>query len=828
MAAPPLKWKEGEGADIHLLRGGPESKKLSDALDLDPDQAAFVNFVPSILGNSSTDHGVEVTADVGIVKAGLHPSASFPKVNNFRLAAVFDDGAGNSDETAIRIHIHDSVKDIWLTPSTLSVHQGPDERRFTVLARFNDDGVGDITDWSGLTFHSNDETVVKLNGSVLQAVASSGSAPITANLTLLSPATDKTSPPATAFAEPSWAEVAKAAKVDFVAGKIVPNRADPDSTNPDSVKSVAESATNILFIGEGFRNEQRFDYRNIVNTIVRVMRGDEGAYAAAFQPFNLLKNSINYWTVFIPSREDGITVLGEHFIATLSRLIGALVLPSVRPADDATEWTFRELIHEVGLPIQADATRTLAQLATDWQQLFGPHVTEQRLAKMFQNEWNVIPFHSPLNERDSAFGMTIGHAPSADGDLSEIVEMHLNPRRTSISRFHEFVDNLEFGGFPLGARWKEDGPDSRLVCFVCLSDREAGMERGISGFFSASTGTNLRHLNLKISPNSGFDIETGPVKSTPRHLKASLVAHELAHAFSLADEYGDGAGTTLLNGSATVPGDINAQAKEAIAPAAGGNPPPFDVTKIHWLYPRITAAGVLSADLDASMISATGIRVPLRKRHGRQFAVNDVVRFWRSPVLLPASADLLTGMVFRVRGVENDAVTIVPVSVTAGSNATNDVDMNAFDGDLFLAHFSPGDKLSLIKPRRVDGSEVALVATPILEHIEVTNGPLNAPKDNPTAACVAAPSNGSVMTPTNLPGLSRIPRTKADIVGIYEGGVGHDCGVFRPAGRCRMRDNDVVTMPFCHVCRYVIVDTVDPSQHGELDKLYPEVSPLSP
>jgi hypothetical protein len=27
-------------------------------------------------------------------------------------------------------------------------------------------------------------------------------------------------------------------------------------------------------------------------------------------------------------------------------------------------------------------------------------------------------------------------------------------------------------------------------------------------------------------------------------------------------------------------------------------------------------------------------------------------------------------------------------------------------------------------------------------------------------------------------------------------------------------------VPFCHVCRYIIVDRVDPTKHGELDDIY--------
>jgi hypothetical protein len=81
------------------------------------------------------------------------------------------------------------------------------------------------------------------------------------------------------------------------------------------------------------------------------------------------------------------------------------------------------------------------------------------------------------------------------------------------------------------------------------------------------------------------------------------------------------------------------------------------------------------------------------------------------------------------------------------------------------------------------------------------------------------------MKPTNLPRLRTKPRVVHNIIGIYEGGGGHDCGVFRPAGHCKMRNSHDRTIPFCHVCRYIMVDTLDPTRHGELDKLYPLVAP---
>lgn len=109
MTAPPLRWKDDQSADIHLLRSGQESRRLIDGLDVDIGQADSVSFVPQFQGNTS-DHGIELQANVGILNAGLHPNPAFPRVNNFLVTAVFGDSAGHTDETEMRIHIHDTVK----------------------------------------------------------------------------------------------------------------------------------------------------------------------------------------------------------------------------------------------------------------------------------------------------------------------------------------------------------------------------------------------------------------------------------------------------------------------------------------------------------------------------------------------------------------------------------------------------------------------------------------------------------------------------------------------------------------------------------------------
>jgi hypothetical protein len=53
-----------------------------------------------------------------------------------------------------RVHIHESVKQIWLTPAALTVHVAADRPKFTVLAEFEDGVVGDITAWTNLSWSS--------------------------------------------------------------------------------------------------------------------------------------------------------------------------------------------------------------------------------------------------------------------------------------------------------------------------------------------------------------------------------------------------------------------------------------------------------------------------------------------------------------------------------------------------------------------------------------------------------------------------------------------------------------------------------------------------
>ena len=369
--AAPLTWKAGEGYDIHLLRDGPASKRLADALDLGDVKPDTVTFIPR--GLVGTDFGVEIDARTGVVKASLHPDQSKPKVTNFLLEVLGSDAVGVQSQTQIRIHVHDGLDHIWLTPSSLTIHKDANECRFTVLAGFNEGVVGDITDWPQLSYKSiqlntspsveSADILVSPTG-ILTAVTPGKSALVTAEVKIF-----KESKPGEQLAslyEQTGHSLCKgklgrdsrhcgdylryrraSAESD---GTVLPNKDDPDSTKRDSVKSVVNNAVNILFIAEGFRQEQRGDFNNLIWKIVEKLRTED-----SMLPFKLLKGSINYWSVFVPSEETGLTILGEYHEAgkiphkERSWYFEPVPLPK-KPDAAATLWLVDEIVDQVGLP----------------------------------------------------------------------------------------------------------------------------------------------------------------------------------------------------------------------------------------------------------------------------------------------------------------------------------------------------------------------------------------------------------------------------------------------------------------------------------------------
>jgi hypothetical protein len=340
---------------------------------------------------------------------------------------------------------------------------------------------------------------------------------------------------------------------------------------------------------------------------------------------------------------------------------------------------------------------------------------------------------------------------------------------------------------------------------------------------------------LQRSARPGLDLKTAPIDKNSRTLFASVWSHECGHAFGLLDEYGDGRGTVLPD--TTVVDGPNATSKENVCSTSvssgGSTITTFDKTsEIPWLWPRLVKAGIVDEKPTRASSSVFQFQVRMRKGHGKSFKEEDTVRFREWPVGKRASLDpflkFQASTVFRFK-VKTPNPDSVGLNLVDDTGALVDVDSPVATNpgqkswtEVIRAMFTTGTTYTLICPKLAADVELRMIAEPIFNWL--VNGPLNIEPGFDPGLCVAARSYNSTMPAINLPVIKQRPRALADIIGLFEGGFYHDCGVYRPAGRCKMRANDEKTVPFCHVCCYLIVDRVNPTRHWRLDKSYPEVS----
>jgi hypothetical protein len=120
-----------------------------------------------------------------------------------------------------------------------------------------------------------------------------------------------------------------------------------------------------------------------------------------------------------------------------------------------------------------------------------------------------------------------------------------------------------------------------------------------------------------------------------------------------------------------------------------------------------------------------------------------------------------------------------------------------------------------------------VVEEKVLDKLKATNKPLNKYTDTSIP-------NKNADYPIDIADF-KSPCKAYKLIGVYEGASQYTGMVYRPAGLCKMRTSSdpsffkestsarVGDGEFCHVCKYLIVNRVNPSLHDLLDRyLYPE------
>ena len=828
-------WLDGAHYDVHLVRGQP-GRQLDQILSLRqdpppnkrasdrprPTDVTKVEFGPRFLHGPPTNnrieaHRVRIDVETGLVE-GI-TTGSLTEVDNFLVDALVtvDQPGGSTTFPAaqIRVHIHGGVADAWLAPTRLSVREGANGQSFSVLALFDDGTVGDVGADPGVRW-SGGSAAVSVDPDTGRLTANAVSGPVTITATL----------PAT------FGGLVRTAEVEILpAWSALPlaNRRATLIAGPGVAE--IDRVPNVLVLGDGFVAADAPVFEQVAHTLVDQLRTNRFA-----SPFDLLSGSINYWRAFLPSPEFGGTVLHELYqLPSASGTLGVEVPRPRAPDRNSTErFSLAELIHEVGLPLPVDASKSDASLLAHWLAVFGVGPSRVTPSKVGEppliDQWRAL--HNRflgVNERNTALGLASGGRPQVSRETPLRV-LSFHPRRTTRAHLDEFLATLvdDFTGADLGRLWNASptpplsiGKDRDRIVVLSFGGPYGGGRTPnsddvtLTDLIALSLSPSLRVLLRAVTGTSLMEVVPKAVPRRPDGRPAVLAdavgvaAHEMAHGIGLGDEYGNRLDVLTDEQKRNVRAGLNVQLREDLGTG------PLRADAVRWRWPRLRLAATLTGR--PSPQGGGDFLVPIDPRHVGQFFATDRVRLRQQLPLRLVSEEL------EVRAVDRAANTVL-VHDPSGTLV------------LTFTFFEAGSVLCVPVPAppSAAGDEFAeLMAQLVRERINSTNGPLNAPELGPDRPCVSHQDPGVIQPGTNWPAgvPPRPPRYSAWIIGLYEGGHQQACAVLHPAGTCLMRANIVPDLlpgpgtsenagllyPFCLVCRYILVDRVDAAQHAALE-----------
>ncbi len=747
-------------------------------------------------GDNFSDHGLTVNTKTGVVTvAAALPS---PRKNNFIMEAVAVSGARTFTEI-IRIQIHQSISQVWLTPSTLSVRPFTNSRpenttyKFSVRAQFDDGIVGDITKMPGITWSPTANVNIVSGSLTMKAGDSTGNIiPITVNLAV---ALGGGSATANMQIEDAW-DITHPTTISVVVGGGWPGIISP------------EKVANVLFISEGFSSAQEPAFRQYVNSLVQFLKTNP-----LNKPYNFLATSMNFWAAFMPSPQEGFSIASEVFPVQDGAVLKARFLPTPgKPPTAAATWNLEQLVYVVGLPVPADdisnAARTNAIIKTEWLSLIDPdpsaHVNDALI-----NQWRFLAKRSFIEEVNSVLHVKAGDPVPTRGAAL----INFNSSRMDRDKLDKFLVTLQDPhGIPVQDLWakKADGTKPNNYDLICIVANGFGRALNAEGYFFINT---LEELPIQtIAGKNAFAFHLSPPTNTASADKSRTFAHEVSHSFFLDDEYGEREGP-----SGRTPAEINLYSNiilEADTMRAGQ----IHGDEIKWNWHRIKKAGMLSGDIQDA--GGGKFRVPLVLGQGFQFAIGDTVhfRFRQYPSPLVKNPKLSPPLEITDPAPVSEAI---HVKLKAGAvfNYPNLVAaaqfINEFKGGSII--YIPVEAPASVKTNDYPYAEV--VAKNIKDYITTTHKPLT--------VFPSVVDDNNIQQPI-IPGVS-LPdcfnKNRPRIVGLYSGGDTYHKGYFHATGNCMMRDDHTDGREFCAVCSYILTDTIDPSKHFETDREYQKIYP---
>jgi len=616
---------------------------------------------------------------------------------------------------------------------------------------------------------------------------------------------------------------------------------------------------NILLIAEGFRDRQddRDKFDKIVTKVV-----DEMLTKPRHAPYNLLQGSFNIWKAYEPSVQHCVTCgyrVNDAAAGSLSK--GNFIPYPNSVSNDNNIYAVSQLVRIVGLPLRGES-RSTADLKNLWgsQSLQRLDPTTNTWVNNFDagkvNDdlvaaWKVQNSVGILEARDTFFGLYLGSRPgdrlsdgsnpvvppandnATDAKLAPFIhrmyewfdtqaarlllvdprrhppELQAGNRENLGNSIWAYIRNLKSPFAPdpnVGEQWVPDPTGAvfkRSRGLIALIANDA-MDGGANLNQLTTTTTTLNNLTIVGFEYAGAGTEKIMRRTPPDTIDDSVdeiintVAHEFGHSFHLDDEYEE-----FVGDKPDDPGEYDNRCVLNEIHVDPQNGRQIDPGKVKWFdLPRIELADVLLRD---SEDDGGNMLVTIDKRFIPRWVEaqkQNKKAYLRKIEIAPDGQQLPfpVGDSHYLVNLDIEKVNVADSTILLGGGEMPPSPIPVFPAGslLFVAKKDSSDNLVFVVEKKV------------IDALNASHLPLN--KDTDTQHLNTDPDD-----PVDIPNF-KPPCKSYKLVGLYEGAGRWTGMVYRPAGACKMRRSD--EGEFCHVCKYLIVNRVDPSNHALMDKKY--------
>lgn len=860
-----IAWADDAEYDVHMLRGTSrpalrDSVMFTRSDGVVEDAPTYIaangdvtlSFQPSFRNEmdltvnppTCTGFGITINNETGESRVDPPPTPE-PVIHNFLVHATAQDSSdGKEYRISIRVHLHNRVASAWLTPPILTLRPESGALpqttrvRFSVRAQFDDGTVGDLTHHPDIVWRPTADVA----GSGRLIIAS-GNGPSTPAVQIEAVLPADLQDPSVANPPEIRAVGHIRFAVDWASDSTVRTETvQVQDTWPGTVNP--ELVPNFLFMCDGYKAEDRAKFESQVKSLLGLMKRSR-----LTRPFDLLATSMNYYQAFIPSNHHGISVLCEVYPEQKSNgelktnsagIVDCYCVPDAEDPSAGERWGLSHVIFRLGLPVPGQGLNRKVKDIRDYWNSILDDVPHDRISDTTVRKWQKLALRSFLEETDSVLGLAYGEYPAVSRE-SNNREIGFHSRRISRTRLDPILNRLtDAEGNSIGSIWTErpDGsrPNSYPLIFIFSSLK---WDRGVN------YGRNYIAMNVedrdaiparRATGRPTYEIDlTGKITNRISHTRLVRGCHEIAHSFGLGDEYAE---------KGTMPQSMevdrhygNLQKHSDIEDAFHD----IDGDLIKWRWHRIRKAAVIAGPITEAPPGK--FRIPVILGQALQFDIGNTVllRVRQFPRALPRFAtppdprphDFPVSELLEVIGVADPGGLLDPSRPAGPDNPlVGAFIVSAKAGQTFTtAHagtFSAGCIVYLPVPasesaRDDDYPFAEMIAKNIKDHITDRGCALN---QDPDSDDICVPDKNDIQKPIKLDiDLPICFSHKNRIVGIFSGGKKFQCGVYHPTGSCIMRNSNSNGKEFCAVCRYLLVDIIDPSKHFSLDLDYQDYYP---